>query len=106
RMANGTLVPLRATWRGEVTITGVRTQGEFEVFDSGGGWKFLFGKPMLHTFKAIHKYEVDTVHITGNGVSTTIYNQNHAELTKAKEHKDKVKETTTTQVNVLDNKTE
>ncbi|KAG2345882.1 hypothetical protein BDR05DRAFT_879154, partial [Suillus weaverae] len=61
---------------------------------------------MLHAFKAIHEYEVDTVHITGNGVSTTIYNQNRAELTKAEEHEDKVKETTTTQVNILDNETE
>ncbi|KAG2338082.1 hypothetical protein BDR05DRAFT_837971, partial [Suillus weaverae] len=74
RMANSTLVPSRATWRGEVTIVGVWTRGEFEVFDSGGGWKFLFGKPMLHAFKVIHEYEADMVHITGNGVSTTIYN--------------------------------
>ncbi|KAG1723796.1 hypothetical protein EDB19DRAFT_1834464 [Suillus lakei] len=80
RMANGTLVPSKATWRGEVTIAGVRTQGEFEVFDSGGGWRFLFGKPMLHTFKAIHEYETDTVQISGNGVSTTIHNQNQALL--------------------------
>lgn len=53
RMANSTLVPLKATWRGEVMIAGIKTQGEFEVFDSGGGWEFLFRKPMLHAFKVM-----------------------------------------------------
>ncbi|KAJ8585783.1 hypothetical protein M405DRAFT_744702, partial [Rhizopogon salebrosus TDB-379] len=74
RMANGTIVPSKAVWRGEVTINGISTQGEFEVFNSGGGWKFLFGKPLLFAFKAIHEYETDTVSITGKGGSTTIRN--------------------------------
>ena len=78
RMANGTVIPSKAVWRGEVTINGISAQGEFEVFDSGGGWKFLFGKPLLHAFKAIHEYETDTVSITGKGGSTTIRNQSHA----------------------------
>ncbi|KAG1812772.1 uncharacterized protein BJ212DRAFT_1276045, partial [Suillus subaureus] len=76
RMANGALVPSKGMWKGEVTIAGVEAQGEFKVFDSGGGWKFLLGKPMLQVFKAIHEYETDTVLITGNGISTTISNQN------------------------------
>jgi hypothetical protein len=67
-MANSTLASLKGTWKGEVTIVGVNMQGEFEVFDSGGGWKFLLGKPMLQSFKAIHEYETDIVHITGNGI--------------------------------------
>ncbi|KAG2742820.1 hypothetical protein P692DRAFT_201653941, partial [Suillus brevipes Sb2] len=63
RMANGALVPSKGTWKGEVTIAGVKAQGEFEVFSSGRGWKFLLGKPMLKAFKAIHEYETDTVYI-------------------------------------------
>ena len=75
RMVNGTIVPSRAVWKGEVSIKGIKTQGEFEVFDSGGGWKFLFGKPLLHAFRAIHEYETDTIHISGKGGTTMIHNQ-------------------------------
>ncbi|KAG2743044.1 hypothetical protein P692DRAFT_20689017, partial [Suillus brevipes Sb2] len=75
RMANGTIVPSRAVWRGEIVIAGVKTSGEFEVLKSGGGWKFLFGKLLLCAFKAIHNYEMDTVQISGTGGSKTIQNQ-------------------------------
>ncbi|KAG1854359.1 hypothetical protein C8R48DRAFT_807979, partial [Suillus tomentosus] len=75
-MANGAVIPSKATWKGEVTIDGIKTEGEFEVFESGGGWEFLLGKPLLQAFRAIHEYETDVVHITGEGGSTIIYNQN------------------------------
>ncbi|KAG2749751.1 hypothetical protein P692DRAFT_20693721, partial [Suillus brevipes Sb2] len=74
RMANGTVVQSEAVWKGEVSIGGVRAQGEFEVLHSGGGWKFLFGKPLLQAFKAIHDYEVDKVQVTGIGGTTTLRN--------------------------------
>jgi hypothetical protein len=77
-MANGVIVPSQAVWRGEVEIAGVKAQGEFEVFDSGGGWKFLFGKPMLHAFKTIHNYKMDQVDITGKGGTRTLLNQSLA----------------------------
>ena len=38
--------------------------GSFEVFDSGGSWRFLFGKPLMRLFKAVHAYEFDTVTIS------------------------------------------
>lgn len=47
RMANGTIVASEAQWSGIIELDGVRTRGQFEVFNSGGGWAFLFGKPML-----------------------------------------------------------
>jgi hypothetical protein len=75
-MANGAVIPSKASWKGEVTIGGIKTEGEFEVFESGGGWEFLLGKPLLQAFRAIHEYETDVVHITGEGGSTIIYNQN------------------------------
>ncbi|KIK35641.1 hypothetical protein CY34DRAFT_95739, partial [Suillus luteus UH-Slu-Lm8-n1] len=75
RMANGTIIPSQAVWKGEVEIAGIKAHGEFEVFDSGGGWKFLFGKPMLHAFKAVHDYSTDQVRITGKGGTATISNQ-------------------------------
>ncbi|KAG0701844.1 hypothetical protein DFH29DRAFT_999831 [Suillus ampliporus] len=74
-MANSVIIPSQAIWQGEITIAGIRTEGEFKVFDSGGRWKFLFGKPLLHAFKAVHNYETDHVQITGKGGSTTIRNQ-------------------------------
>ncbi|KAG1888506.1 hypothetical protein F4604DRAFT_1915466 [Suillus subluteus] len=78
RMANGMIIPSLAVWKGEVTIAGIQAQGEFEVFDSAGGWNFLFGKPMLQSFKAIHDYETDQVHIKGTRGNKTLYNQSQA----------------------------
>ena len=75
RMVNGIIVPSQASWRGIINLGCVEARGEFEVFDSGGGWAFLFGKPLLRTFKARHNFENDTVTITGdNGASTTLGN--------------------------------
>ena len=74
-MANGVIVPSQATWIGVIDLGGAEVEGVFEVFDSGGGWAFLFGKPLLRTFKAKHNFEDDTVTITGaNNVSTTLEN--------------------------------
>ncbi|KAG1774665.1 hypothetical protein EV702DRAFT_1237852 [Suillus placidus] len=91
-MANGTIVPSKAVWRGEVVIAGIRTQGEFEVFDSGGGWSFLFGKPLLQAFKAVHEYETDTVRIMGEGGSATICNQGHAKHTNTDDAVNRIQE--------------
>jgi hypothetical protein len=56
-------------------LGGVEARGEFEVFDSGGGWAFLFRKPLLRAFEARHNFEDDTVTVTGdNGASTTLGN--------------------------------
>lgn len=60
-MANGTITLSKAVWRGEITLGGVMAQGEFKVFRSGGGWKFLLGKPLLRAFKAVHNYDRDKV---------------------------------------------
>ena len=72
RMANGSIVPSEAHWEGPVNLGGIHTTIAFEVFDSGGNWAFLFGKPSLEAFKAIHDYGNDTISITGIGGSTTV----------------------------------
>ena len=46
-MGNGTIVPSRATWKGKMRLGNITVEGEFEVFDSGGSWAFLLGKPLL-----------------------------------------------------------
>ena len=63
RMGNGVLVPSLAVWRGRVRLKEVTVEGEFEVFDSGGSWAFLLGKPLLRSFRAEQAYEPDTVSI-------------------------------------------
>ncbi|KAG2063691.1 hypothetical protein BDR04DRAFT_961134, partial [Suillus decipiens] len=74
RMANRTITPSEAVWKGEVVIGGIQTVGEFKVFQSGGGWKFLFRKPLLRAFKAVHNYETDKVQVTGIGGTVTLCN--------------------------------
>ncbi|KIO14673.1 hypothetical protein M404DRAFT_118868, partial [Pisolithus tinctorius Marx 270] len=61
RMANGTIIPAVAQWTGTIRAGDVKTQGTFVVFNSGGGWAFLVGKPLLIAFKAQHDYNTDQV---------------------------------------------
>ncbi|KAJ6484880.1 hypothetical protein C8R45DRAFT_801603, partial [Mycena sanguinolenta] len=63
RMADGRLTPSIGTWTGNITLGGKTQCGRFEIFDSRGAWALLFGKPLLETFDAVHKYRPDTLHI-------------------------------------------
>lgn len=74
RMANGVVVPSEATWTGTINIEGVEAAGTFEVFDSAGGWSFLFGKPLLKTFRAVHDYTMDEVTISDDNTTVTLHN--------------------------------
>jgi hypothetical protein len=65
RMGNGVIVPSLAVWEGKMRLGKVMIEGEFEVFDSGGSWGFLLGKPLLRLFRAEQAYEPDTVSIRG-----------------------------------------
>ncbi|KDQ54245.1 hypothetical protein JAAARDRAFT_106732, partial [Jaapia argillacea MUCL 33604] len=60
RMADGTVVSAITKWEGEVELEGVCVRGEFEVF-KGAGWSFLFGKPLLQKFRAVHDYAADEI---------------------------------------------
>jgi len=63
RMANGTLVPSQAVWKGVMQLGGIEVEGSFEVFNSGGNWAFLLGKPLLRQFNAEQDFSLDTVTI-------------------------------------------
>ena len=76
RMGNSTIVPSLATWRGLVQLGGTTVEGEFEVFNSGGSWAFLLGKPLLRSFRAEQTYWQDTVSIhDGKGNKETLHNE-------------------------------
>ncbi|KAG2337901.1 hypothetical protein BDR05DRAFT_831032, partial [Suillus weaverae] len=74
RMVNGNIVNANVKWSGTIEIDGVRANGDFKVFNSGGGWAFLFGKPLLQSFKAEHDYKSDSIKITDSSKSATIHN--------------------------------
>ena len=63
KMANGTVVPSQAVWRGVMQLEDIKVEGSFEVFDSRGSWAFLLGKPLLCLFKAKQDFAMDTVTI-------------------------------------------
>ncbi|KAK0470677.1 hypothetical protein IW261DRAFT_1294660, partial [Armillaria novae-zelandiae] len=65
RMANGVLVPSRGSWEGTMTFGPAKAKVVFEVFASSGGWSFLFGKPLLEQFQAVHDYVDDTISVPG-----------------------------------------
>ena len=76
RMGNGTIVPSLAVWKGRMQISEVTVGGEFEVFDSGGSWAFLLGKPMLQAFQAKQAYGPDTVSIRDkNNKKVILFNE-------------------------------
>ncbi|KAK0207418.1 hypothetical protein IW262DRAFT_1247410, partial [Armillaria fumosa] len=64
-MANGALVPSRGSWEGIMTFGPAKAKVVFEVFASSGSWSFLFGKPVLEQFQAVHDYVNDTISIPG-----------------------------------------
>ena len=82
RMANGSLVPSQARWEGMIQLMDVTIKGSFEVFDSGGSWAFLLGKPLLRRLKARQNFGSDTVEIEANDGSVTIL-QNDLSVPKA-----------------------
>jgi hypothetical protein len=71
-MANGTIVPSLACWEGPIQLVNVTIKGSFEVFDSGGNWAFLLGKPLLRCFKAKQNFGTDTVEIAANDGSVAV----------------------------------
>ncbi|KAK7005526.1 hypothetical protein R3P38DRAFT_2556832, partial [Favolaschia claudopus] len=75
RMADGTKVSSVAHWEGEVEVEGVRIVGRFEVFDSGGGWSFLFGKDLQAEIGAVHDMRRDVVTIEAGGRCAVLRNQ-------------------------------
>jgi hypothetical protein len=75
RMANGSVVKAVAKWTGTIRIEGVKVRSTFEVFNSGGSWGFLFGKPTLKTFNATHEYTTDTISISDDTQTIRLSNQ-------------------------------
>jgi hypothetical protein len=60
-MANGSIVNPVGCWEGIIELGGATVAGSFEVFDSCGGWDFLFRKRLLTAFSAVHDYATDEV---------------------------------------------
>jgi hypothetical protein len=75
RMANGALVPSMGYWDGYIRFGGERVRASFEVFPSGGSWSFLFGKPLLEAFGAVHDYATDMITVCGEKGPTAVSNQ-------------------------------
>jgi len=80
RMVNGIVIQSQAVWKGMLELKGIHIEGEFKVFNSGGGWKFLFGKPLLRHFQAVHDFNTDMVSIRSEG-QTAILHSNNVQMT-------------------------
>ncbi|KZV91927.1 hypothetical protein EXIGLDRAFT_769429 [Exidia glandulosa HHB12029] len=59
RIADGTVIPSRGRWVGEVTLGAVRARGGFEVLDSHGSFEVLLGKPWLAAAELCHDFAAD-----------------------------------------------
>ncbi|KAG6818870.1 hypothetical protein H0H93_000737 [Arthromyces matolae] len=78
RMANGSIVTPLGCWRGIIRLAGIEALVSLEVFDSGGGWEFLFGKNLMRVFGVVHDYLVDEVTVNVSGRVATLTNGYHA----------------------------
>ena len=58
-----------------MVLGGIAFKGKFEVFDSKGGWAFLFGKPLMQADCATHYFEMDVVRICSESSDITLSNQ-------------------------------
>ncbi|KAG5649712.1 hypothetical protein H0H81_002398 [Sphagnurus paluster] len=85
QMANGTIVQSKAYWKGHMTIDTMNIEGEFEVFDSQGGWEFLLGKPILRKFNAVHDFRSDQVILRPHAPAQHIVLQNEATAINGKD---------------------
>ncbi|KAJ7602166.1 hypothetical protein DFH06DRAFT_1351596 [Mycena polygramma] len=61
RMADGTIIPSSGCWTGQMIFGTLEEEVTVEVFPSGGSWSFLFAKPLLEQFRAVHDYETDII---------------------------------------------
>ncbi|KAF8975407.1 hypothetical protein BDQ17DRAFT_1441526 [Cyathus striatus] len=59
RMANRVVVRALGRWTGIMEINGVKAEGTLEVFDSGGNWEVLLGKPLIEAFRAVLGTDMD-----------------------------------------------
>ena len=76
-VANSNTIPCAGLWSGEVKIGGTSSFTHFVVFECGGAFDVILGKPWLHEVNAIHDYRTDTITISTNTSQTTIENEEH-----------------------------
>ncbi|KAJ7444330.1 hypothetical protein FB451DRAFT_1434515 [Mycena latifolia] len=76
KMADGNPVVPYRRWEGELELEGVCVSGVFDIFDSGGGWTVLVGKPLQAALGVVHDVKTDVVTICAGGKSATLTNQN------------------------------
>jgi hypothetical protein len=73
-MADGSEVPSQGIWTGTFQWNKAKIRTSFEVFDSGGAWPMLIGKPLLEQLSAVHDYTNDTIIIPREPQPITIKN--------------------------------
>ncbi|KAJ6610779.1 hypothetical protein B0H10DRAFT_1676987, partial [Mycena sp. CBHHK59/15] len=61
-------------WWGSVGVGRVRAAAWFEVFECGGAFDIILGKPWLHSVRVIHNYEMDEILIRSETQETVLQN--------------------------------
>ncbi|QRV79934.1 Retrovirus-related Pol polyprotein from transposon [Ceratobasidium sp. AG-Ba] len=65
RVADGKASKCLGKWRGVIEMDRVGVRTEFKVFDSGGAFEVLLGKPWLTLVKAEQRFEDDSLKLDG-----------------------------------------
>jgi hypothetical protein len=54
-----------------MVLGGITFKGELKVFNSKGGWAFLFGKPLMQAAHATHDFKTDVIRICSESGTIT-----------------------------------
>lgn len=82
QMANGAQAQSQATWSGKIELGRRVEEGSFEVFESGNGWEFLFGKPLLWLFQISQNFATDEITLPATEDSPPIVLKNEGNQTQ------------------------
>ncbi|KAJ7238579.1 hypothetical protein B0H12DRAFT_1025668, partial [Mycena haematopus] len=74
KMADGSHVRTYGQWTGGLEVKGVWVESVWDVFDSGGGWDVLVGKPVMAKLGAVHDIRRDIITIDAGGKTATLEN--------------------------------
>ncbi|EGN94800.1 hypothetical protein SERLA73DRAFT_155523 [Serpula lacrymans var. lacrymans S7.3] len=90
KTVNGTVLKSQGRWVGVVQIMDRTTVIGFGIFDSGGAFEVLLGKPWLIKSAAVHFYKNNTLQLTDD--KGTIILQSHNKMQKKEETMTKKKD--------------
>ncbi|EGO27078.1 hypothetical protein SERLADRAFT_406299 [Serpula lacrymans var. lacrymans S7.9] len=102
KTANSAVLKSYGRWIGLVQTEDQISVAGFKIFNSGGAFEILLGKPRLVKNKAVHYYAMDTLQMKTGDRITTLHNNNERNTTRT----NKINETKNKMMNLREDEIE